>query len=91
MRKTTAVLASLLTLSLAGNVYFWDWGKSAQLNAWVYSSVVSDIWEKEARTKAEKDFAAGTPFWYQDLGTPAEVPKDKMGRRLITYDVEFVP
>ena len=86
------ILSLLLVLSIAGNVVLWFWGSSAQDAAQMYVQTLEAIGSSEGREEAEKDFAAGTPRWYQFPGDRGgEMPKDKSGRTLAVFELWPVP
>src|SRR5690348_1266041 len=88
MRKIVTILLLLLVLSIAGNVALWFWGSSAQDTAQTYKWILEAIGSEEGAKEAEKDFAAGTPRWYQFPGDRAgEMPKDKSGRTLTVFEL----
>src|SRR3954470_19236930 len=87
------ILTFLLVLSIAGNVALWFWGSSAQHSAQTYRQDLEIIvGSNQGIEAAKKDFAAGTPLWYQFPGERAEeILKAKPGRTLRAYELWSVP
>lgn len=84
MRKTTAILVVLVCCSLALNVFFFSrmcvLRKASQRSQMLLAAKGHD----RGVADAKRDFAAGTPKWYQISDFAVGVPSDKPGRTLAT-------
>ena len=84
MRKTTAMLVVVLCCSVALNVFLFS-----RMRVLRKANQHSQRWlaargQYQGAADAKRDFAAGTPKWYQIGGFGAPVPSDKPGRTLAT-------
>lgn len=89
IRRAGVTLLVMLFLAGVLNVVLWYIAGSAFFyavsDASMNESVISSLGSSEGRDRADRDFAAGTPRWFQTDDAEG-VPVDRPGRTITTMD-----